>query len=262
MSIVGVGLFSAPVAAQSSAAISQGFTTKQSDISVAALVSTQPGNASSVELATSSNVSRLAGVAGQKSLIALSDGSGSVQVVISGITVALVSDINGPVGNGDKITASPIAGVGMKATESTTVVGTAQGSLGAVSTDTRTITAKDGRSQTVHIGVLPLQVAVAYYSTAATTGSTYVPAFLQHVANRLTGKNVSPVRVLVAALILLLLFTSVTVLLYSAVHSSMISIGRNPLAEHAVHKSLRAVGVTIAGILVFAVAVVYVVLTV
>jgi hypothetical protein len=247
-------------AAQGNSSIAQGFKTQNSNITAAALVSIQKDNSNSIELSNRNNADRLIGVVGSKPLIELSGGAG-VQVVTSGLTLLLVSDLNGTIVNGDKVTASPIEGVGMKATESTTVVGTAQGDLRSVTTENRTVTAKDGKKQTVHIGLLPLQVSVAYY-TVPTSKASFVPGFLQDLANSIVGRNVSPVRVLVAGLILLLLFVSVTVLLYSAVRSSIISIGRNPLSETAVRKSLFEVGLTILAVLIFAVLIIYLVLTV
>ncbi len=252
-----------PASAQGNSSISQGFKTKDANISAAALVSMQQGNTSTVELSTLAGAQRLVGIAGEKPLIELSGntGEGNLQVVTSGLTLALVSDINGEIVNGDKITASPIEGVGMKTTQSAMVVGTAQGNLSSVQTENRTITDKNGKTKTVHIGLLPVQVSVSYY-TVPSESSAFVPGFLQSLANNVAGRNVSPMRVLVAALILLLLFVSVTVLLYSAVRSSIISIGRNPLSESAVRKSLLEVGLTVSAVLLFATLVIYLILTV
>lgn len=249
-----------PASAQGNSSISQSFMTKDSSIAAAALVSIQQGNTNTVELSTIANTPRLVGVAGEKPLIELSGGGSGLQVVTSGLTQTLVSDINGTVTNGDKITASPIEGVGMKATESSVVVGTVQGNLSSVQTETRSITTKNGKKQDVHIGLLPVQVSVAYYTVSAESAA-FVPGFLQAIANNVAGRNVSPMRVLAATLILLLLFMSVTVLLYSAVRSSIISIGRNPLSESAVRKSLLEVGLTVLAVLLFASLVVYLILT-
>lgn len=257
-----LSIFSAPlVSAQGNSSISQEFKTKDSSVASAALVSIEKDNSNTISLSTMDEADKLLGVVGAKPLIELSGGNSGVQVVTSGLTLALVSDINGKVVNGDKVTASPIEGVGMKATTSAVIVGTAQGDLSSVSTETRTITTKDGKKQTVHIGLLPVQVGVAYY-TVDDGKASFVPSFLQELANNVSGRNVSPVRVLVAALILLLLFVSITVLLYSAVRSSIISIGRNPLSESAVRKSLVEVGLTVAAVLVFAILIIYLVLTV
>jgi hypothetical protein len=251
-----------PAHAQGNSSISQGFQTTNNNISSAALVGIQKDSSNAIELSATSNKDRMVGVVGDKPLIELSGGGSGVQVVTSGLTLALVSDINGKVVNGDKITASPIEGIGMKATESSMVVGTAQGDLSGVETETREVKTKGGTKQKVHIGLLPVQVSVAYYSVPEGAGASFVPSFLQDLANSVSGRNVSPVRVLVAALILLLLFVSITVLLYSAVRSSIISIGRNPLSESAVRKSLLEVGLTVGAVLLFATLVIYLVLTV
>jgi len=247
--------------AQGNSAISQGFKTSDTDITAASLVGIEEGNTNAIELSANGKEDRLVGVVSNNPLIELSDGGSGVQVVTSGLTMTLVSDINGDIANGDKITASPIEGVGMKATESSVIVGTAQGDLKSVETDERTITTKDGKRETVKIGLMPVQVSVAYFTVEEEESSQFVPGFLQNLANNVSGRNVSPVRVLVAALILLLVFISITVLIYSAVRSSIISIGRNPLSESAVRKSLAEVGLTVFAVLLFSSLIIYLVLT-
>ena len=211
-------------------------------------------------VASPANSQDLVGVAGTKSLIELSSGTGSVQVVTNGTTEALVSDINGDVKTGDRITASPIAGVGMKATSSGVVVGTAQANLASVTTGTQPVTNKKGKQVTVKIGTIPLQVDKVFYQ-APTDQVSFLPPVLSDFANSVAGHQVSPIRIVAATLLILLLFVAVTILLYSSVRSSIISIGRNPLSEQAVHKSLLEVGLTVVGVLVFTVIVVYLILT-
>lgn len=246
-------------AAQSNSAIAQQFQTRQKDITIASLVSMEQGKTNNaIELSSFEHPERLAGVVSENPLIELSNGESGVQVVTSGLTKVLVSDINGSIMAGDKLTASPIEGVGMRATENTTIVGTAQSPLATIRT--QTIKDKSGKDVKVHIGLVAVQVGVAFYNADAGKKSTFVPSFLQSLANNVAGRNVSPVRVLVAGLILLLLFISITVLLYSSVRSSIISIGRNPLSESAVRKSLFQVGITVFAVLLFAVGLVFIVL--
>lgn len=143
---------------QGASSIAQGFKTDDPNIVSGALVSLKDKTANTVELGTSENVDRLLGVAGEDSLIELTNGIGTVKVVTTGEAAVLVSDINGDVKTGDKITASPIAGVGMRALTSTLVVGTAQANLSDAQTETRTITDKNGKKQTVKIGAISVQV--------------------------------------------------------------------------------------------------------
>jgi hypothetical protein len=247
-------------AAESTAAISQGFKTSENDLAAGALVSLTGGSQSTVQLSNTDRVNQLIGVIGDKPLIELSNNDKEVQVVISGTTLTLVSDINGDIKSGDKITASPINGVGMKANSSALVVGTAQSDLSAVTTTQKTINDKRGQPQTVKVGAVPVQVNVTYY-VAPEDKNAFLPPFLQSIANSVAGKDVSPVRVLVSTLVLIFGFLSIAVLLYSSIRSSIISIGRNPLSEGAVRKSLFEVGATALGILLVMLIAIYLVLS-
>jgi hypothetical protein len=148
----------------------------------------------------------------------------------------------------------------MRATSSTLIIGTAQADLSSVKTETRTITDKGGKKTQVKIGAIPVQVDKVFYE-APSDKNTFLPPAFQDFANTIAGHQVSPVRVLVAALLVILLFIAVTILLYSAVRSSIISIGRNPLSENAVRKSLVQVGLTVVGVLAFTIIVIYLILT-
>ncbi len=243
--------------AQTTAAIAQGFQTTETNLAPGALVSLQPGNPNSVELANTERISQLVGAIGEKPLLELSDNTKQVQVVTSGLTATLVSDINGDIKTGDKITASPVNGVGMKATTAIEVVGTAQADLNSVTTSTQAVTDKSGKTQTVKVGTIPVQISVTFYQPDS---NSILPLFLQNFANSIAGRDVAVVRVVLAALILLLAFVSIAVLLYSAVKSSIISIGRNPLSEIAVRKGLLQVGLTIIGILLITLITIYLIL--
>ncbi|HSX35155.1 MAG TPA: hypothetical protein VLF62_05945 [Candidatus Saccharimonadales bacterium] len=258
MLILTIGVSS--LSAQGVSSIAQGFQTKDRNVVSGAIVSLKDNSPNNVELATPANVQDLIGISGSKSLIELSNGVSTVQIVTSGTTSTLVSDINGDIKTGDRITASPIAGVGMKATSSGIVVGTAQANLADVTTRSQQVTDKKGKSVAVKIGVVPVQVDKVFYQ-APNDETSFLPPVLTDFASSVAGHNVSPVRIVAASLLIALLFIIVTILLYSAVRSSIISIGRNPLSEQAVHKSLLEVGLTVVGVLVFTVIVVYLILT-
>jgi hypothetical protein len=256
-----VGLFgSADVQAANTAAISQGFSTTENDLTAGALVSLTSGSQNTIQLANSDRVNQLAGVIGDRPLIELSNNDKEVQVVISGTTLTLISDINGDVKSGDKITASPINGIGMKANASSLVVGTAQADLSSTTTTQKTINDKRGQPQAVKIGAIPVQVNVTYY-VAPEDKNAFLPPFLQSFANAVAGKEVSAIRVLISSLVLMFGFISIAVLLYSSIRSSIISIGRNPLSEGAVRKSLFEVGATSLGILLVMLIAIYLVLS-
>lgn len=253
-------LGAAAAQAQNETGLSQGFTTKETDIPAGSLVSLEQNNTKAVELANQDRVERLVGVVADNPLIELSDDNSQIQAIISGTTSTLVSDINGGISAGDKITASPINGVGMKTTESVQVIGTAQSDFDISKAATRRITDKKGKSQDVHVGLVSVQVNVTYY--AAPESTAFLPPFIQNFLNSVAGKDVSPIRALISMLILLLGFVSIGVLLYSSVHSSIISIGRNPLSEKAVNKSLIAVILMSIGMLLVMIIAIYLILTV
>jgi hypothetical protein len=232
-------------------------------MSVGALVSLAASGADSVSLADVGNAGNLVGVASEKPVLELSDGSSSsIKVVVSGVAEALVSDVNGEIKAGDKITPSPISGVGMKAMQSGEIVGTAQKALGSVSSVKQQVTSADGKQETVNVGLLPIAVNVVYFSTNSASGSAaaFVPPFLQSVANAVTGKQVPPLRVLLGGLALLLGFIGATAMLIISIKSGMISIGRNPLAEKALRRGLFDVIIAAMGVLTATVVVVYAIL--
>lgn len=252
---------STPVLGTTTGAISQNYETNTTGITAGELLSLSSAGSSIVEPANSTiDSSRLIGVAADKPLLELSGkANSSVQVVVGGTSAALVSDINGTVKVGDKITTSPVSGVGMKAVSSAEVVGIAQANLTAVPTVTRSVAGTNGKNVQIKIGLLPVAVVVEYYSvtSAAGTASSFVPLFMQDLANQLTGKQVSPLRILIGAVLLIMGFAAVTFMLYVAIRSGIISIGRNPLAEPALRKGLVDVIIAALGVLTVTAVVVY-----
>lgn len=225
---------------QSSSSISQSFkpTTDNGQIETGALVSFKTNDSHSIELTTAANANRMVGVADASSLLVLSGEQNTVDVVLGGTTNVLVSDINGPIKASDKITISPIAGVGMRATRDSQVVGTARSDFDTANSRTHQITDSNGTSHTVHIGYLPLQVGIAYYRAP---GSEFMPPFVQNIADSIAGRPVSLIRIILCGTLLITSFITIAMLIYSSVRTSMISLGRNPLAASAIRKSLYQV---------------------
>ncbi|HTH71801.1 MAG TPA: hypothetical protein VL737_00365 [Candidatus Pristimantibacillus sp.] len=235
----------AKAATQVSGAIAQGFKADSAngEIVPGSLVSAKAGDPHGVQLATNDPSSHLIGVADKNPLVVISTSEKEVQVVIGGTTNVLVSDINGTVRAGDKIAASPINGVGMKATTDSQVIGMAQTDFDSSKADTQTVTDKKGKNHTVRIGYLPLQVGIALYRAPS---SDFVPPFIQNIANSVAGRPVSLIRLLVCSVLLLIGLVTAVVLVYGAVRSAMTSLGRNPLAAGAIRKSMyQIVGVAL-----------------
>lgn len=234
------------VHAQSSSTIAQSFkaSTTKSGIVSGSLVSTED-NKSTIELATLKTANRLVGVVDSNPLVSLSGSDQEFEVVLSGTTNILVSDINGTIRSGDKIAISPVAGVGMKATTNGQVIGTAQDTF--TSTATRSIADHDGKYRDIHLGYVSAQVGIATYQAS---GSDFLPPFIQDAANAIAGRPVSLVRVLVSSSLLVLGFVTVVILVYTSTRSAMTSLGRNPLAAHAIRRGLYqviAISLVVAG---------------
>ncbi len=250
-----------PATASAVSVISQGFTTTDA-VRIGSIVSLLDNSSDKVQATNTSNVTNMLGVVIDNSdtLITLdSSKSNQVQVATSGIVEALVSNINGTIAQNDEITGSPIAGVGMKATDNARVVGVAQEALN--STDGTTQTYKDSHGQThnVLIGEIPIQVNVAYYFKQPS--KTIIPSAVQYIANALAGKTVSPVPILVSIAIFIITLIVVVSIIYSMIRSSIISVGRNPMAQSAIYRGIVQMSVLVLGILSVGLVSIYLVLT-
>jgi len=240
--------------------VSQGYNTTSDNLAPGTLMGLS-NDKNSAEPATAGQAYELLGLVADKPLLALNDGNHQVQIVVSGTSTALVSDLNGDIKAGDRITASPIKGVGMKATEAGQIVGTAQGNLAESQTASETVTDKQGKSKTIKVGTIPVQVSVSYYSGESQNSlQNVLPPFVIHAANGVAGQQVSPVRVLIGLLAMLFGFVVVANMLQAAIRSGIIAIGRNPLAKTALQRELVDVCFTALGVLLLTTAVVYVVL--
>ena len=253
--------FALPGTAGALTTISQGYVTKDS-LALGSIVSLQKDSTDHVEAATIANVNNLLGVVidAGNSLLSLSNGqTNQIQVATSGIVQVLVSDINGTVNNGDVITASPLTGVGMKATSNTKVIGIAQDGLNGNNSSKQTVTDKSGHKQTVQIGQVPVLVNVSYFYKQP--DKTLVPQAVQNIANALAGKKVNPVPILISVGIFIITLIVVVSIIYSMIRSSIISVGRNPMSQSAIYRDIVQLSALVFGIIGAAVIAIYLILT-
>lgn len=250
----------APTVGASDSSISQGYSTT-GDVQMGSIVSLSD-DARSVKKASVNMPDAMVGVVTEDAVLEVSDGTGrEVQIATAGRTLALVSTINGDIKAGDKVTISPINGVGMKTLANGYILGTAQADFSAAqNVSSQTVTAKNGEKQTVKVGLLPVQVDVIFYDFSA--HQSILPQFLLDLANAIAGKEVSILRVSIALVILIIGTIAIGLILFTAVRSSIISIGRNPLAAGAVHRGLFQVLLITFGILLAMLGMVYVVLVI
>ncbi|GAC1369232.1 MAG: hypothetical protein NVSMB39_0810 [Candidatus Saccharimonadales bacterium] len=264
--LLGAAALALLVAAPALASLSQGYATSSS-IATGSLVSLDPKSSGSVVAADLNNAARLFGVvvAPSSASISLSGtGSGQVQVATSGSAPTLVSTAGGDIHVGDYICISPITGVGQKASASATrVIGTAQADFtSATGGSTKTnITDTAGKKTVVTVGEIPVGISVSSYTATDGKQNYVVPDWLQNLSNTAAGRSVSPVRIIIAGLLLIVVVISISVLLYSAVRNSIISIGRNPLSKSSVIKSMVTVGIISLVVLAVTAVAIYLVIT-
>ena len=248
-----------PLTANAITPISQGYMAN-GDLSLGSVVSLQKNSSDQVAAATTGDAENLLGVVigAGGSLLSVTNGqAGQVQVATSGIAQALVSDINGAITQGDPITASPVSGVGMKATGNVKVIGIAQRTLSNGSK--QSYKDKEGREHSIVLGEVPILVNVAYYYKESE--KTIIPFALQSVANALAGKTVNTLPILISAGIFLITIIVVASIVYSMIRSSIISVGRNPMSQSAVYRDLIQLSALVLGLLGVAIVSIYMVLT-
>lgn len=241
--------------------ISQSYQT-ESAVSVGSIVSLKDNSTTEIVPSSSSTVDNLIGIVinAGSALLALSGGTNSeVQVATSGTVDVLVSNINGDVEKGNHITASPILGVGMKATDNIRIAGIAQADLTEVNGRYETYTDDQGIEEQVLVGQIPIIVNVSYYFKEP--DRTIIPSALQNLANALAGKEVSTLPIILSSAVFLIMLVVVASIIYSMIHSSIISVGRNPLSQSAIYRDLIQVSALVIGILGVGLIAIYLILT-
>jgi len=238
-----------------SQAVAQGYSAS-STLQPGMIVSLNAKNSSQVVALSQSNIQAMLGVviSANSAAITLGQTNAHQQVFVTnyGQHNVLVSNQNGPIKIGDYITISDLAGVGMKANNSESIVlGQAAANFNGSSNieGTETLKTSNGSKVTVVIGSIPVDISIAKNPLAQ--GPKGLPTFLKSITKFATNKNVSATRVYLSLLILLAGVILTITIIYSAVKNGIISLGRNPLAKRAIGGSLFRL--IIAAIIIFAI---------
>lgn len=258
---LGVGVAMLPVAASAVTSFSQGYMSSD-PLPLGSIVSLKNNSSDQVTPTSTSTVESTLGIVvndGSSPLTLTNGHENQVQVATSGIVPVLVSDINGAISQGDQITASPIKGVGMKATGNVKVVGIAQGEPRLNDQAKQSYTDEQGHKQTIILGEVPVLVNVAYFFSQPE--KTIIPSALQNVANALAGKKVDTMPILISAAIFIITLIVVASIIYSMIRSSIISVGRNPMSQSAIFRDVVQLSALVLGILAVALISIYLILT-
>jgi hypothetical protein len=208
-----------------------------------------------VQPLTLANVAQMQGVvvAQNDATVTLSNDSNENQVYVAtfGQYDVLVSNQNGPIVPGDYITASSLAGVGMKVdtTESVVLGKAAAGFSGSSGVEsTAKLKTAGGGTITVSLGRIPVDISISHNPLQQTVDKG-VPGFLQKAAQNLADKQVGSSRIYIGLVILLVTATIAGGMLYSGIRGGLIAIGRNPLAKKSVIGGIFRV--VLSGLIVF-----------
>ena len=238
------------------ATISQSFATTEK-LEAGSVVVTAAEN--SVALAEPDKADSLVGVVipASGATVNFSGTNTQVEVATSGTATAFITDIGGPIKAGDRLAASPIKGVAMKATDSGKSIGVAGVDFSPDETTRRVeVTSTTGQTKQVAVGKIPIEVQVTYFEPAG----KIVPDEVQGLANSLAGKDVSLARLVMSGLILGTTIIVVSLMMYSAVRGAIAALGRNPLAHKKIYRGLAQVTLVSVGILATGVTAIYLLL--
>lgn len=176
-----------------------------------------------------------------------------VYVATSGTYQVLVSDQNGPVKEGDYIVVSAIEGVGMKYnSKSEYVIGKALNNFDASSTVLSKMTIKDaaGNQRTVSLGSIQTDININR-NPSHTGAQSNVPGFLQKAADAIANKSVTAIRVYLSAAVVLVAGIVACSISYAGIRTSVIALGRNPLARKTIFRNMFRI-ITVALIILIA----------
>lgn len=240
LSIVG------PTSAQT---VLQGFEANDS-LQRGMLVTLDVDNRGRIKAITQDTLSQIKGVVADSkdSPVTLSGEGQKMFVATEGTYEVLVSNENGKIKTGDYISGSSLAGVGMKADESQSIiVGRAVGPFEGAGDGISKTSLENGSS--VSLGRIRVDIGVGNNPAYKAPAKESLPGALERIAGDLAGKSVSAARVYLALTVLLITVGIAGSVLFSGVRGTVISIGRNPLSKGLIYKGL--IQVTLLSLIIF-----------
>jgi hypothetical protein len=244
LALLSLGLFlfvlPATVAAQ---AVAQSYTSSSS-LEPGMVVIVNSKDTTEVSPATQATASEIHGVvvAANATPIVLSNNSVSQQIYVAttGNYQVLVSNQNGAIQTGNDIAMSSLAGVGMKAGSNQNIVlGKALSSFNGTTNVLGTTTLKEnGQNTKISLGYVSVALSLSHNPLYVSVKTEQISDVLQKFGNTVAQKNVSPLRIYISIAVLIISATIAGSLLYAGVRTSMVALGRNPLARRSILHSL------------------------
>jgi hypothetical protein len=186
------------------------------------------------------------------SVVLLGRDDEKVYVASGGRFVTLVSSQNGNINVGDYVAVSSLSGVGMRAGDSEPVIiGKAIETFDSSNNDNVKGTAKvkdsSGKEREIKLGMIMVDISIGKNPMLKNDNS--LPTALKKASELIAGKPVAPIRVYISLVILICATAIAASLIYGAVRSSLVAIGRNPLSKKSIIRGMFQV--VLIGIMVF-----------
>jgi hypothetical protein len=206
-------------------------------------------------------------VAANDSPVTLSSEDSTAQqvfVATTGRYNVLVSTQNGAIKKDDYITISALAGIGMKADgKQSRIVGKALNKFDGktnVSGQT-TVRNADKKDIPIALGFVGVDINIGH-NPIEQKPDTIIPGLqtLQKAAGSIVNKDVAPGQLYLGLFALIVTGIVAGCILYAGVRTSMVALGRNPLAKTSVMRNLLQVVVTSIIILIIGITAVYLIL--
>lgn len=179
---------------------------------------------------------KMFGVLAEKPVLLFKTAEGGKPVIRSGIAEVNVTNLNGPIKNGDYITSSLVAGKGQKALESGYVLGIALQDFNGEGAEQ-----VDGPQGKVASGKIKVAIRIEYaeLTNPRVAGRIFGfvgTALLENISDPKQLGNV--VRFIAAGLVVLLSFTFGFLTFSRSIAKSIEALGRNPLAKSTIQLSI------------------------
>lgn len=249
-------------------AIVQGYQTKDSGLvnGMAAALSvdqpvTQPDSMvlGSVEKSSMAQADRTLGVVvSPQSDAAVTVTTNQAQVYVSNSGTALVfaTNLNGDIKKGDLLAPSPLRGVLMRASEGTKgVLGVAQEDFPTQNVEMVTVREENVTAE-VQVAPVTINMDVKFVTNTAGVGKN----LLQRLGETVVGREVSAAQVVIAMIILVMLVVVEGGIVYAAVSSTILALGRNPFARKTILRALFQITILVGVVLMMGLAAIYLVL--
>jgi len=229
-----------PAVVQSASAIAKGYTTDDTGLQpgmVAALSESGSAEEPIVKRASQDAKDKIIGITttAEEELLTIASGEKQAYVQISGEVSAYVSDINGTVKNGDLLAVSPIRGILMKTGENpSTIVGIALEDFNESTAETKSIDSGNGKKD---VKVVKVKVNLDH-KAASNQQSNTMESYLQQLGQSVTGRSVGEIRVAAALVIFLIVLVAEGGIIYGAISSALVALGRNPMARKIIRSEM------------------------